>query len=92
MAEPTSERPPTHPPGDAVPAPSAMTEPLSDGADFISSVVAGLLLGLAIDWLAGTGPWFTIAGVILGFVSGFLKLWRTSAVLEDMAERRRRGV
>jgi F0F1-type ATP synthase assembly protein I len=61
--------------------------------DFFSSVVAGLLLGLGIDWLAGTSPWFTIVGVVAGFVSGFTKLWVASRVLEDQAaarqERRR---
>ncbi len=58
------------------------------GFDFFSSVVAGLLLGLGVDWLAGTRPWFTIVGIVAGFVSGFTKLWVASRVLEDQAAER----
>jgi hypothetical protein len=61
----------------------------SPAFDFFSSVVAGLLLGLGIDWLAGTSPWFTVAGIVAGFVSGFTKLWVASRVLVDQAEERR---
>lgn len=59
--------------------------------DFISSVVAGLVIGLGIDWLAGSEPVATIIGIVLGFVAGFYKLWRASEVLEEQAARRRRG-
>ncbi len=51
-------------------SPSSLTAAARDlgggsaGFDFFSSAVAGLLLGLGIDWLAGTSPWFTIAGVV----------------------------
>lgn len=58
--------------------------------DFISSVVAGLLIGLGIDWLAGSAPFATIIGVVLGFVAGFYKLWRASEVLEEQAAKRGR--
>ena len=51
---------------------------------------AGLLLGLALDWLFSTNPVFTIVGVIAGFVSGFVKLWVYSKVLEDQARERGR--
>lgn len=62
----------------------------SESMDFLSSVIAGLLLGLGLDWWLGTRPWFVIFGIVLGFVSGFFKLWRASAVLEQQAEQRRR--
>ena len=70
---------------------------MGDGSatfDFVSSVIAGLVLGLTIDWLAGTRPWFTIAGVVAGCVSGLIKLWTASKVLEEQAAERlarRRG-
>ncbi len=57
--------------------------------DFASSVIAGLLLGLGIDWLAGTSPIFTIVCIVAGFVSGFVRLWAASAVIEEQAKERR---
>ena len=33
-------------------------------------MVAPLILGLVIDSYAGTTPWLTLAGVVLGFVGG----------------------
>lgn len=60
------------------------------GMDFISSVVAGLLIGLGLDWIFGTPPVLTIIFIVLGFISGFVKLWSTSAVLEQQAGERRR--
>jgi ATP synthase protein I len=62
----------------------------SEAMDFISSVVAGLLLGLGLDWWIGTRPAFTIVGIVLGFVAGFFKLWQASSVLEEQAKERRR--
>ncbi len=62
----------------------------SEAMDFISSVVAGLLLGLGLDWWVGTRPVFTIIGIVLGFVAGFFKLWQASSVLEEQAKERRR--
>lgn len=63
----------------------------SASVDFFSSVVAGLLLGLGVDWLAGSNPVATIVGVVLGFVAGFFKLWKASEVLEEQAAQRRRS-
>ena len=75
-----------------VPDRRAITGGFSPSVDFASSVLAGMLIGFAIDWVFGTRPVFTIVFVVLGFVAGFFKLWRTSAVLEEMAEERRRGL
>jgi hypothetical protein len=33
-----------------------------------------------------------IVGTIAGFVGGFYKLWRHSAVLEELAKERKRGL
>lgn len=63
----------------------------SPSVEFISSIIAGLLLGLLLDWWLGTRPVFIIVFIIGGFISGFYKLWQHSAVLEEQAEERRRG-
>jgi ATP synthase protein I len=70
----------------------SVTGGFSSGVDLISSVVAGLLLGLGLDWWLGTRPVFVIIGIIAGFGSGFYKLWQHSAVLEEQAKERRRGI
>jgi F0F1-type ATP synthase assembly protein I len=42
-----------------------------------SSVLTGpALLGLLIDWLAGTMPWCTVAGVLIGMAGLFVLLIR----------------
>lgn len=74
-----------------VPEKGSVTGDFSSGADLISSVVAGLLLGFGLDWWLGTSPVFTIIGIIAGFGSGFYRLWHYSAVLEEQAKERRRG-
>lgn len=62
----------------------------SESMDFISSVIAGLMIGIGLDWWLGTQPIFVVIGIVLGFVAGFFKLWAASAVLERQAEERRR--
>ena len=74
-----------------VPDRRSITGGFSSGVDLISSVVAGLLLGLGLDWWLGTEPVFVVIGIIAGFGSGFFKLWRLSAVLDEQAKERRRG-
>ena len=69
----------------------SVTGGFSPSVDFASSVIAGLALGIAFDWVFSTRPVFIIVFIVAGFVAGFIKLWRTSAVLEEMAEERRRG-
>ena len=68
----------------------AVGDATSPGFDFISSVIAGLLLGLGRDWVFDTAPIMVIIGVIAGFVSGFVKLWVASKAIEDEARRRGR--
>jgi ATP synthase protein I len=75
-----------------VPDRRSVTGGFSSGVDLISSVVAGLLLGLGLDWWLGTEPAFVIAGSLAGFGSGFYKLWQHSAVLEEQAKERQRGI
>ena len=41
-----------------------------------SALTGPVLLGLLIDWLAGTMPWFTVGGVLVGMVGLFFLLIR----------------
>ena len=44
-----------------------------------SSVLTGpVLVGLLVDWLIGTMPWLTIAGVFVGMAGLFVLLIRIS--------------
>jgi F0F1-type ATP synthase assembly protein I len=35
-----------------------------------AEMVAPIVIGLAIDWLANSRPWFTVVGAIVGFAGG----------------------
>ncbi len=74
-----------------VPSREVISGAMPREADFISYIVAGLLLGLFFDWLLGTRPVMTIIWSLLGFGVGFYRLWVVSAKLEDDAERRGYG-
>jgi len=74
-----------------VPPNEAVTGGFSGGADFITYIVAGLLIGLLLDRLFGTSPWFTIIWSLGGFGVGFYRMWQRSAVLEE-GENRGHGV
>jgi F0F1-type ATP synthase assembly protein I len=41
-----------------------------------STLTGPALLGLLIDWLAGTMPWFTVGGVLVGMAGLFVLLIR----------------
>lgn len=42
------------------------------GGLLVGAIVAGTLLGLLLDHVAGTAPVFTVIGVFLGMASGAL--------------------
>ena len=86
----TDDRAGSHPDPPVTSKYASIAGSTSPGVDFISSVIAGMLIGLLIDWLAGTSPVFVIIGVIAGFVSGFFKLWATSRSLQEEGEKRGR--
>ena len=56
--------------------------------DFISSVIAGLLIGIGLDWWLGTQPIFVVIGIVILAILlllGLLGAWaglRTSASAE----------
>ncbi len=45
--------------------------------DFLSSIIAGVLIGLGIDKVFSTKPVFFIIFLLLGIVSGFYNLYKT---------------
>jgi F0F1-type ATP synthase assembly protein I len=47
----------------------------AEAIGFFTSIFAGLLLGLGLDAWLNTSPAFTIGGIVLGSVSGFMKMW-----------------
>jgi F0F1-type ATP synthase assembly protein I len=54
------------------------------GGLLAGAVVAGTVLGLLIDNLAGTEPVFTVIGVGLGIVTGAIGFWlRVRSALRD---------
>lgn len=55
---------------------AAMTGGWMEGGAFLSSILAGTLLGLGLDWWLHTSPWLVIIGVILGSYSGFARTWQ----------------
>jgi F0F1-type ATP synthase assembly protein I len=75
-----------------IPPTEAVTGGLSRGADLFTYILAGILIGLALDWLTGWRPVLTIVWSLIGFGVGAFRLWQHSAVLEEEAERRSHGV
>jgi len=61
----------------AAPDPNQQQRRMASLAYSASSTLTGpVLLGLLIDWLAHTMPWFTVAGVLVGMVGLFVILIR----------------
>lgn len=46
------------------------------GVEFISGIIAGIILGLAIDTFFEIAPWGIMIGFILGSGAGFLNIYR----------------
>jgi F0F1-type ATP synthase assembly protein I len=54
-----------------------------EGGSFVSSILAGTLLGLLADNWLGTDPWLVVIGIIAGSYSGFVRVWRYSIKMEE---------
>jgi len=52
-------------------ATAAVRDGWVSGGSFLSSILAGLAIGWGLDAWLGTDPWFVVAGVVAGSVSGF---------------------
>ena len=75
-----------------VPPKDAITGGFSGGADFISYIISGLLIGLFLDWVFGTAPIMTILWLLAGFGVGFYRMWRHSEHLDQEGRERSHGV
>lgn len=51
---------------------------LRAGAELITSIAAGGLIGYGLDNWLDTKPLFLIAMLILGVITGFVNVWRTT--------------
>lgn len=47
-----------------------------------STLTGPVLVGLLIDWIAGTMPWFAVAGVLIGMAGLFVLLIRFTQTKE----------
>lgn len=46
------------------------------GFQLAATVIGGLLAGSWLDKKFGTGPWFTLIGIVIGSIGGFYNLIR----------------
>jgi ATP synthase protein I len=68
---------------------SAVNEGWMQGGSFLSSILAGTLLGYLLDMWLGTDPWLVVIGIILGSYSGFMKMWHYAKQMDDNPRARR---
>jgi len=57
----------------------------SSSGDLVASIIAGLVIGLALDAWLGTAPLFVVILVVVGSIGGFLRLKAESGELEEQA-------
>ena len=69
-----------------IPPKEAITGGFSDGADFFTYILAGLLIGLLLDWLTGWSPVMTIVWALIGVGVGSYRMWVRSAAIEEDAD------
>lgn len=62
---------------------SAVNDGWMRGGSFVSSIIAGTLLGYFLDMWLGTDPWLVITGVVLGSYSGFVKMWQYMREMDE---------
>lgn len=55
---------------------SSMGEDFIAGGDFFGAIMAGLLLGLAGDYIFGTKPILVVSGIVAGSITGFYVMYR----------------
>lgn len=56
-------------------ATAAVSEGWMAGGSFFGSIMAGTLLGWLADRWLDTDPWLTAAGVAVGSIAGFYRMW-----------------
>lgn len=66
---------------------SAINDGWMHAGSFLSSVIAGTLLGYFLDMWLGTDPWLVVTGILIGSYSGFVKVWQYMKTMDDEASR-----
>ena len=51
---------------------------LQAGAELITAIIAGAFFGYLLDSWLDTKPFFLIALLVLGVITGFVNVWRTT--------------
>lgn len=74
-------------PGEA-PKPALNFLLLSAGSIFTSMIVAGFLVGYAMDVLFETTPFFLLMCGVLGFIGGIQKVHKLSSKLDPIPEKK----
>ncbi len=54
---------------------SAVSDGWVAGGSFFGSIMAGTLLGWLADRWLSTEPWLVVAGIVLGSLNGFYRMW-----------------
>ncbi len=58
----------------------------SGTADIFGSLLAGLLIGLGLDYIFGTRPLFVVMLVVVAAIGAFYKSFEDSERIEELAE------
>jgi len=68
----------------SAPSPALNYLMLSAGSIFTSMLIAGFLVGYALDQLFDTTPIFLLGCAVLGFIGGIQKVHKLSSRLDNM--------
>ena len=68
---------------------SAVNDGWMHGGSFMSSVIAGTLLGYFADMWLGTDPWLVVIGIVVGSYAGFVKVWDYMKKMDEKSPRDR---
>ena len=63
---------------------SAINDGWMHGGSFVSSIIAGTLLGYFADIWLGTEPWLVVIGVVAGSYAGFVRMWGYLREMDDI--------
>ncbi len=74
-----------------VPPRELITGSFSKGADLLSYLISGLLIGLILDWAFGTAPIMLVVWTVLAAGLGYYRLWQSSEVLDEEGKARSHG-
>jgi F0F1-type ATP synthase assembly protein I len=74
-----------------IPPRDIITGSFSRGADLLSYLLSGVLIGLFADWIFGTSPLMVVLWTLAALSLGYWRLWQSSEVLEEEGRARSHG-